>query len=72
MVEFKVKPRPIGATAVVGRHGHPQVTSETGGHLEIVTAASEAGFNPLDLLFSSLASCLVLSGRIAASRLGLL
>ncbi len=72
MVELKVKTRPIGATAVLGRLGHPEVTSETGGQIGIVTGASEAGFNPLDLMFSSLAACLVLSGRIAASKLGLI
>jgi len=72
MVEVKVKARPIGATAVVGRLGHPQVTSETDGRVEVVTGASEPGFNPLDLMFSSLAACLVLSGRIAASKLGIL
>jgi len=38
----------------------------------VVTGASEPGFNPLDLMFSSLAACLVLSGRIAASKLGIL
>ena len=72
MVELRVKARPIGATAILGRVGHPQVTSETGGGVEIVTGGSDPGFNPLDLLFSSLAACLVLSGRIAASKLGLL
>lgn len=72
MVGIKVKARPIGAKAVLGRIGHPQVTSETAGGLEVVTGASEPGFNPLDLMFASLASCLVLSGRIAASKLGIL
>ncbi|KAB1086851.1 OsmC family protein [Neorhizobium galegae] len=72
MVELKVKTRPIGATAILGRLGHPQVTSETNGHVDVVTGASEPGFNPLDLMFSSLAACLVLSGRIAASKLGIL
>ncbi|WP_117191087.1 OsmC family protein [Rhizobium terrae] len=72
MVELKVKPRPIGATAVLGRLGHPQVTSETNGSVDVVTGASEVGFNPLDLMFSSLAACLVLSARIAASKLGIL
>jgi len=38
----------------------------------VVTGASEEGFNPLDLMFSSLSACLVLSARIAASRLGIL
>jgi len=72
MVELKVKARPIGATAVLGRLGHPQVTSETNGSVDVVTGASEVGFNPLDLMFSSLAACLVLSARIAASKLGML
>lgn len=72
MVDIKVKARPIGAKAVLGRLGHPRVTSETKGGLEVVTGASEPGFNPLDLMFASLASCLVLSGRIAASKLGML
>jgi len=72
MVELKIKTRPIGATAVLGRLRHPQVTSETNGHVDVVTGASEPGFNPLDLMFSSLAACLVLSGRIAASKLGIL
>jgi uncharacterized OsmC-like protein len=64
--------RPVGAEAVLTRFGHPQVQSDMGGALDVVTAASEPGFNPLDLLFSSLAACLVLSARIAASRLGLI
>ncbi len=72
MVELKVKARPIGATAVLGRLGHPHVTSETNGRVDVVTGASEMGFNPLDLMFSSLAACLVLSARIAASKLGIL
>ena len=72
MVELKVKPRPIGATAVLGRIGHPKVTSDTQGDVNVVTGASEVGFNPLDLMFSSLAACLVLSARIAASKLGIL
>ncbi|MNS78706.1 OsmC-like protein [compost metagenome] len=38
----------------------------------MVTGASEPGFNPLDLLYSSLAACLALSARIAASRMAVL
>lgn len=72
MSEIKIKTRPVGAAATLGRTGRPQVTTETGGSLEIVTGASDPGFNPLDLLYSSLAGCLVLSARIAASRLGIL
>jgi len=67
----KVKHRMTGASASVGRQGKAVVESATGGRMVIATAASEAGFNPLDLVYSSLAACLVLSGRIAASRLGL-
>lgn len=67
-----VKQRPTGATARLGRNGRAQVTTVTGGAMEIVTAASEPGFNPLDLVYASLAACLVLSARIAASTMGLL
>ncbi|MBN7805186.1 OsmC family protein [Agrobacterium rosae] len=72
MSEIRVKKRETGATATLGRNGHPQIATPTGGQLAVVTAASEPGFNPLDLLYSSLAACLVLSARIAASRLGVL
>jgi len=72
MVDVKIRTRPIGATARLGRNGHPSVTSRTGGEVNVVTGASEAGFNPLDLMFSSLSACLVLSARIAASKLGVL
>lgn len=68
----KVKMRPVGAAAKVGRLGRPVVSTVTGGALEIVTGVSEPGFNPIDLLYSSLAACLALSARIAASRMGLL
>ncbi|WP_313601120.1 OsmC family protein [Rhizobium sp.] len=69
MVDLKIKRRPIGAVARVQRNGHPQVTSRTGGEIGVVTGASEEGFNPLDLMFASLSACLVLSARIAASKL---
>ncbi|UXR91232.1 OsmC family protein [Agrobacterium tumefaciens] len=67
-----VKLRPVGATAKVGRLGRPLISTVTGGALEIVTGVSEPGFNPIDLLYSSLAACLALSARIAAGRMGLL
>jgi uncharacterized OsmC-like protein len=71
MQELKTKIRPTGAAAVMlGRTGLPHVTSVTGGEIDIVTSASQAGFNPLDLLYASLSACLVLSARIAASRMG--
>ncbi|MEJ8308874.1 OsmC family protein [Agrobacterium larrymoorei] len=72
MSELRVKKRDVGATALLGRNGHPRIETPTGGHLSVVTAVSEPGFNPLDLMYSSLAACLVLSARIAASRMGLL
>ena len=73
MVEgAKVKVRPVGATATVGRLGRPVISTRTGGALEIVTGVSEPGFNTIDLLYSSLAACLTLSARIAVSRMGLL
>ncbi len=72
MSELRVKKRETGATATLRRNGHPQLVTPTGGTLAVVTAASEPGFNPLDLLYSSLAACLVLSARIAASRMNLL
>jgi uncharacterized OsmC-like protein len=48
----------------------PVVTTPTGGTLDVVTQVSAPGFNPLDLLYASLAACMVLSARIAATRLG--
>jgi uncharacterized OsmC-like protein len=48
------------------------VTSATGGEINVVTAPSQVGFNPLDLLYASLSACLVLSARMAASQLGVL
>ena len=72
MADLKARPRPTGANAVLGRTGFPHVTSVTGGEIDIVTSPSQPGFNPLDLLYSSLSACLVLSARMAASQLGVL
>lgn len=72
MSEAKIKTRPTGATATLGRTGFPHVISATGGTLDIVTGASQPGFNPLDLLYASLSACLTMSARIAASQLGVL
>ena len=72
MADPGLKTRPVGATATMGRTGFPHITSATGGTLDIVTGASQAGFNPLDLLYASLSACLAMSARIAASRLGVL
>ncbi|BCH60630.1 ABC transporter ATP-binding protein [Agrobacterium vitis] len=72
MAEIKMKTRPVGATAVIGRTGFPQITSATGGELAIVTGPSQPGFNPLDLLYASLAGCLTISARLAASEMGVM
>ncbi|MBB3656203.1 putative OsmC-like protein [Rhizobium sp. BK650] len=72
MADLKARPRPTGANAVLGRTGFPHVRSVTGGEIDIVTSPSQPGFNPLDLLYSSLSACLVLSARMAASQLGIL
>ncbi|RWK18898.1 MAG: OsmC family peroxiredoxin [Mesorhizobium sp.] len=70
MSELKVRTRATGASAVLQRGGLPVVTTPTGGTVDVVTSASAPGFNPLDLLYASLAACMVLSARIAANRLG--
>ncbi len=66
------KTRATGATAQLGRTGFPHIVTATGGTLDIVTGATQPGFNPLDLLYASLAACMVMSARIAASRRGVL
>ncbi|ATU91714.1 OsmC family protein [Phyllobacterium zundukense] len=70
MAELKIRTRAVGATAVLKPKELPVITSETGGQINVVTSVSEPGFNPLDLLYASLSACIVLSARIAASRLG--
>ncbi len=72
MAEQTTKVRPTGASAVLGRHGFPLVTSATGGEIQIVTGASQPGFNPIDLLYASLSACMAMSARIAANQMGLL
>lgn len=69
MADPKLRTRPVGASAVIGRTGFPQITSATGGELAIVTGPSQPGFNPLDLLYASLAGCLAISARLAATEL---
>ncbi|MGX8008475.1 OsmC family protein [Mesorhizobium sp. ORM8.1] len=70
MSELKVRTRLTGALAVLPPGGLPVITTPTGGEVGVVTQVSAPGFNPLDLLFASLAACMVLSARIAATRLG--
>lgn len=67
-----IKARNVGAKAQLGRLGQPEVTSFTDAKIQIVTSASESGYNPLDLLFASLAGCLAISVRIVISELKLL
>ncbi|MBZ9654850.1 OsmC family protein [Phyllobacterium lublinensis] len=70
MSELKIRTRAVGARAVLRPKEPPVITSETGGKINVATSVSEPGFNPLDLLYASLSACIVLSARIAASRLG--
>lgn len=72
MAAGKARTRRAGATATLSRAGRPEIATDTGGTLGVATRPAEPGFSPLDLLYASLASCLVLSARIAASRLGML
>lgn len=72
MVDIRVKTRETGATSVLGVRGRATLRTVTGGELEVVTGVSEAGFNPLDLLYSSLAACLVLSVKGAVIKLQML
>ncbi|SFO67813.1 Uncharacterized OsmC-related protein [Mesorhizobium sp. NFR06] len=70
MSELKIRTRATGALAVLPPGGLPAVTTPTGGAVDVVTSVSAPGFSPLDLLHASLAACMVLSARIAATRLG--
>ncbi|OHV90207.1 OsmC family protein [Mesorhizobium sp. ORS 3428] len=70
MAELKLRTRTTGALAILPPGGLPAVTTPTGGAVDVVTSVSAPGFNPLDLLYASLAACIVLSARIAAARLG--
>ena len=70
MADLKIRTRNVGALAVLPPGGLPAITTPTGGTVDVVTAVSAPGFNPLDLLYASLAACMVLSARIAATRLG--
>lgn len=69
MVEIRVRTRVTGATASMAARGHASLRTETGGELDVVTSVSDPGFNPLDLLYSALASCLVLSVKGAVVKL---
>lgn len=68
----KIRLRQTGAKATVGRTGAAHVVSATGGEVDTATGASDAGFNPLDLLYASLSACLAISARMAAGQMGVL
>ncbi|MBZ9840936.1 MULTISPECIES: OsmC family protein [unclassified Mesorhizobium] len=70
MADLKIRTRNAGALAVLPPGGLPVITTPTGGTVDVVTQVSAPGFSPLDLLHASLAACMVLSARIAATRLG--
>ena len=70
MADLKIRTRNAGALAVLPPGGLPTITTPTGGTIDVVTQVSAPGFSPLDLLYASLAACMVLSARIAATRLG--
>ncbi|MBB5703177.1 putative OsmC-like protein [Ochrobactrum daejeonense] len=71
MSELKVRTRETGAVAKMAAGKLPVITTPTGGTVEIVTSVSQPGFNPLDLIYSSVAACMALSARIAAGKLEL-
>lgn len=70
MSGLKVRTRETGAAAVLRPGQPPTITTLTKGSLDVVTGVDQPGFNPLDLLYASVAACMVLSARIAAGRLG--
>lgn len=71
MSELKVRTRETGAVAEMAAGKLPVITTPTGGTVDIVTSVSQPGFNPLDLIYSSVAACMALSARIAAGKLEL-
>lgn len=64
--------RKSGALAKLPSGGQAGVTSATGGELAISQHLTRPGFSPLDLLYAALASCIVISARQAAQKLGVL
>lgn len=71
MSELKLRTRETGAVAVMAHGQTPKITTPTGGTVDVVTGVSQPGFNPLDLLYASVAACMALSARIAAGKLGI-
>lgn len=71
MSEVKVRTRETGASASMAKGQLPLIQTPTGGKLDLVTSVSQPGFNPLDLIYASVAACMALSARIAAGKIGL-
>lgn len=71
MVGISIRHRETGAVATLQGQEKPVIRSLTGGALTLENTVSGAGFNALDLLYASLSSCMVMSARIAARKLGL-
>lgn len=71
LIMVTLRTRTAGAVATARPRGAVSVATPTGGSMELTTSVSEAGFSPLDLLYSALAGCLALSARHAAAQQGL-
>lgn len=67
-----LRTRTTGATANAKAREAVSIVTPTGGALTVATGVNEPGFNPLDLLYASLAACLTLSARHAATRQGVI
>ncbi len=66
------KGRAPDSRALLGRHGQAEIVSATGAAITLSSALSSPGYSPVDLLYASVAGCLVLSVRIAASEMRLI
>lgn len=64
--------RKSGASARLPPGGQTEVASATGGELTVSQHMIRPGFSPVDLLYAALASCIVISARQAAQKLGVL
>lgn len=62
--------RKSGASARLAPGGQTEVRSATGADLTVSQHMTKPGFGPLDLLYAALASCIVISARQAAQKMG--